>query len=403
MSSLEPYPQMKDSGKEWMETIPAHWRLDKIKRLARPGTKTFVDGDWIESPFITSGGVRTIQTGNIGVGAYREKGFPIRQRRYIRELWMYGGHAWRRSDLSIGAPVARACRAPDLGTRMITSVDVCILKTDGAAANAAFIVYALSSRYYLDWVGSLVRGSTRDRVSRTMLGSFVLPTPPLPEQNSIARFLDHADRRIQRYIRAKEKLIALLEEQKQVLIHDAVTGRIDVRTGRAHPEHKESRAERVGRIPKDWGLVSLRQIASKFGSGVTPRGGSAVYSDTGILFLRSQNVHFDGIRLDGVARISDEIHASLAGTHVKPGDVLLNITGASIGRVCAVPEEFEDANVSQHVCIIRPRQERVLPEFLASYLSTSAIQREIQVEQNGASVKGSRYGVFVASKCRCQP
>ena len=70
--------------------------------------------------------------------------------------------------------------------------------------------------------------------------------PPLPEQTAIVRFLDHADRHIRRYIRAKQKLIALLEEQKQAIIHQAVTGQIDVRTGEPHPSYKDSGVEWLG-------------------------------------------------------------------------------------------------------------------------------------------------------------
>ena len=76
--------------------------------------------------------------------------------------------------------------------------------------------------------------------------------PPLPEQTAIVRFLDHADRRIRRYIRAKQKLIALLEEQKQAIIHQAVTGQIDVRTGQPYPSYKDSGVEWLGDVPEHW-------------------------------------------------------------------------------------------------------------------------------------------------------
>ena len=76
--------------------------------------------------------------------------------------------------------------------------------------------------------------------------------PPLSEQVFIVRFLDHADRRIRRYIRAKQKRIALLEEQKQAIIHQAVTGRMDVRTGRPYPAYKSSGAEWLGEVPEHW-------------------------------------------------------------------------------------------------------------------------------------------------------
>ena len=82
--------------------------------------------------------------------------------------------------------------------------------------------------------------------------------PPLSEQAAIVCFLDCADRRIRRYIRTKEKLIALLEEQKQAIIHQAVTGRIDVRTGQPYPAYKPSRVEWLGGVPAHWEVRRVR-------------------------------------------------------------------------------------------------------------------------------------------------
>ncbi|MDE0528096.1 MAG: restriction endonuclease subunit S [Truepera sp.] len=268
IAGRRPYPAYKDSGVEWLGEVPEHWETSKIKSLARPGHKTFVDGDWIESPYITSGGVRLIQTGNIGVGEYKEKGF-----RYISEETFknFGCTEIEPGDVLIcrlGEPVARACLAPQLGSRMITSVDVCILKLRDDTS-AQFLVYSMSSCRYLDWVGSLVRGSTRDRVSRSMLGAFSVPIPPLPEQTAITHFLDYIDRRIQRYIQAKQKLITLLEEQKQAIIHQAVTGQIDVRTGQPYPAYKDSGVEWLGGVPEHWEARKLTWVARQE-TGHTP-------------------------------------------------------------------------------------------------------------------------------------
>ena len=197
------------------------------------------------------------------------------------------------------------------------------------------------------------------------------------------RYLDHADRRIQRYIDGKERLIALLEEEKQAIINQAVTRGLD-----PNVPLKPSGVQWLGDVPAHWEVVPLATLATKIGSGVTPRGGSTIYQESGIPFLRSQNVHFDGLRLEEVAFINAELHRLLSGTHVQAGDVLLNITGASIGRVCYVPHGLTDANVNQHVCIIRPKVNRLLPEFLASFLSTPFMQAEIRFEQNGASREG---------------
>ena len=103
-----------------------------------------------------------------------------------------------------------------------------------------------------------------------------------------------------------------------------------------------------------WPVDRIKDHVWKIGSGITPSGGAASYLDTGIPLLRSQNVHFDGLRLDDVAYIAEETHEEMSGTKLRPRDVLLNITGASIGRCALVPDGFGEGNVNQHVCIIRP-------------------------------------------------
>lgn len=107
-------------------------------------------------------------------------------------------------------------------------------------------------------------------------------------------------------------------------------------------------------VPDHWRWIRLGNLTSKIGSGSTPRGGSKVYVSDGVPFLRSQNIWNDGVRLDDVVFISAETHAKMRNTHVLPNDILLNITGASLGRCAIAPVDFPAANVSQHVTIIRP-------------------------------------------------
>ena len=92
------------------------------------------------------------------------------------------------------------------------------------------------------------------------IGDVRLPCPPLAEQAAIVRFLDHADQRIRRYIRAKQQLLALLEEQKQATIHDAVTGQIAVRTGRPYPVYTDSGVPWLASAPEHWERRRLKTL-----------------------------------------------------------------------------------------------------------------------------------------------
>ena len=123
-------------------------------------------------------------------------------------------------------------------------------------------------------------------------------------------------------------------------------------------------------------MARVKHVVSKIGSGKTPAGGSEAYPEEGVVFLRSQNIHFGGLRLEDVAYISEETHREMENTRLVEGDVLLNITGASIGRVARFPKGIGEANVNQHVCILRPTgsvDSRFLEYALSAYTTWAQI------------------------------
>ncbi|MBI4650817.1 restriction endonuclease subunit S [Candidatus Desantisbacteria bacterium] len=134
----------------------------------------------------------------------------------------------------------------------------------------------------------------------------------------------------------------------------------------------------------------LGSLVIKIGSGITPRGGSKVYTKTGIPFIRSQNVYPNGLRLDDIAFITYSQHDEMEPTKLLPYDVLLNITGASIGRACVVPKNFKEGNVNQHVCIIRCKTE-LNPYFLCYFLNSFKGQNQINSFQAGGNRQGLNY------------
>lgn len=131
-------------------------------------------------------------------------------------------------------------------------------------------------------------------------------------------------------------------------------------------------------------FVRLGDCTTKIGSGQTPSGGYRAYSTSGVPLIRSQNVLMGDFTTDGLAYISAKIDEDMRGTRVVRNDVLLNITGASIGRVCVVPEEICPANVNQHVCILRCNED-LHPAYLASVLASPAFQSMIWQDQAGAT------------------
>lgn len=134
----------------------------------------------------------------------------------------------------------------------------------------------------------------------------------------------------------------------------------------------------------NWQQVKLGDAAVKVGSGATPRGGSDSYHSAGTPLIRSQNVRSEGFTENGLVFLNQEQSDALKGVDVKTGDVLLNITGASIGRVAIAPASMDGARVNQHVCIIRPT-DGLNGEFLCRFLSTPWMQHFIMRTQSGAT------------------
>lgn len=132
------------------------------------------------------------------------------------------------------------------------------------------------------------------------------------------------------------------------------------------------------------GLIRLGNHTKKIGSGQTPSGGYRSYVPNGIPLIRSQNVLMGSFSSEGLVHISDEIDASMIGSRVLPGDVLLNITGASIGRVCVVPDDICPANVNQHVCIIRC-DDSLNPLYVSAVLASPKFQTFIWGSQAGGT------------------
>ncbi len=132
-------------------------------------------------------------------------------------------------------------------------------------------------------------------------------------------------------------------------------------------------------LPEGWVWITLEEISSKIGSGSTPKGGN--YSKDGIPFFRSQNVYNEGLVCADMKFISNATHKRMIGTEVRPKDLLLNITGGSLGRCAIVSDEFQIGNVSQHVCIIRPIF--VLSSYVHSFILSSLFKKSMNITGSG--------------------
>ncbi|MEW9048420.1 type I restriction endonuclease [Stutzerimonas stutzeri] len=182
---------------------------------------------------------------------------------------------------------------------------------------------------------------------------------------------------------ASELLKRIAEEKTRLVVEGKIK--------KQKPLAKIEDQEKPFVIPTDWEWVRLDSLLKKIGAGSTPLGGKQAYVAKGVKFLRSQNVWNEGLRLNDVAFIPEATHQKMSGTHVEAGDLLFNITGASIGRCAAVPSNFDTGNVSQHVTIIRPVSSNTQP-FLHVVLVSQLVQQTVMDVQVGVSREGLSIG-----------
>ena len=228
-----------------------------------------------------------------------------------------------------------------------------------------FFYWLMISPYVVDGLNKYMKGDNSPSIRGGDIEGFCYPIPPLPEQKRIVYRIESLFAKLDE---AKEKIQQVLdgaEMRKAAILHKAFTGELtktwrrennitttdDVNREKLSKECEEY--EIPYEIPDEWRWVTFNEVCTFIGSGVTPKGGQAVYTDSGIPFIRSQNVLNGKLDLSDVAYISDEINEKMKRTQIIGGETLLNITGASIGRSCYVPQEQSVGNVNQHVCILR--------------------------------------------------
>jgi type I restriction enzyme S subunit len=203
--------------------------------------------------------------------------------------------------------------------------------------------------------------------------------PQAPEQQKIADCLSSLDDMIAAQARKVEALTAHKKGLMQQLFP---------REGEALPRM---------RFPEFWDAPvwesrELGPMTRKVGSGITPLGGDKNYKLIGRPFIRSQNVGWGELMLDDVVYIDEETHRSFGSTEIEESDVLLNITGASIGRSAVADSRIVGGNVNQHVCIIRLKQEELNPVLLNQYLISNGGQKQIDSFQAGGNRQGLNFG-----------
>ena len=242
-----PYPAMNDSGVPWVGEVPTYWEVRRLKSWLDVNEFVLSEDTDPEYTF------EYLDIGSVATGRLTAKperirfgNSPSRARRVVRP-----------GDTIVSTVrtyLKAVWHAEHPGDDLVASTGFAVL-TPRRGAFPRFVSYFCQSDPFTNRVTAEAVGIAYPAIAETRLGTFEVCIPPYPEQAAIVRFLDHADRRIRRYIRAKQQLIALLEEQKQAVIHQAVTRGLD-----PNVRLKPSGVEWLGDVPEHWEVRRLKWV-----------------------------------------------------------------------------------------------------------------------------------------------
>ena len=374
---LRHYPELTDSGVLWASKMPEHWRTIRAKWL-------FTKMD------------RPVRQEDAVVPCFRDGTVTLRKNRrelgYTESLKEIGYQGVRRGDLVIHAmdAFAGACGVSESDGKSTPVYSVCAPR-DGAA-NSHYYAFCVREMARNQWILALSRG-IRERSTDFRFAAFgnqLVPVPPSLEQRAIVRFLDHADRRIQRYIRAKERLIELLEEQKQAIIHQAVTGQIDVRTGQPYPAYKDSGVKWLGEVPEHWEVRRLATLADLRVSNVDKHKREDEFA------VRLCN-YVDVYKNDRVSEDLSFMEATASAAEIRKfrlvvGDVLVTKDSedwTDIGVPALVEYTADNLVCGYHLAMLRPQDGVLLGAYLLRVLTSGPATWQFRVAATGVT----RYGL----------
>ena len=322
IADLKPYPSMKDSGVEWLGEMPEHWEL-------APGRHCFSE-DRQPNVGMVEKTVLSLSYGKIVVKPEEKLRGLVPESFETYQVVDPGNIICRPTDLQNDHTSLRFGISNNRG--IITSAYMCFGTRKVLDARFGYLLlhaYDLKKIFY--GLGS----GLRQNLSWKDFKYLPCTLPPLPEQAAIVRYLDHVERRVRRFVRAKQKLIGLLEEQKQAIIHRAVTRGLD-----PDVPLKDSGVEWLGEVPEHWEVRKLGHLI-KLTTGFPFKSEGFSQSEGDIRLLRGVNVSPGQLRWDAVVRWSGRDRQLFSEFELLLGDVVLGMDRPIIRsgiRVASVTE-----------------------------------------------------------------
>ena len=386
IAKLRPYAQYRDTGVPWLEKVPAHWYVRRLKTLC---TRSALYGANVAATSYTTVGVRFLRTTDIDDDGHLSGDGVFVPEELVENYLLTDDDILISRSGTIGRSFLYSRRVHG----RCAYAGYLVRFVPGIVVAPKYVLLFTKTHAFTGFLRAMAISSTIENVNGEKYANAPLPLPPLTEQAAIVRFLDHADRRIRRYIRAKEKLISLLEEKKQALIHEAVTGRIDVRTGRSYPAYKDSGMEWLGRVPVHWKEVALSAVAHSIQTG--PFGSQLHASDYvmgGIPVINPSHMDNGSIRPDPSIAVSQQKAAELSIHRLQPADIVVARRG-EVGR-CALATESEAGWLCGTGSLrIRLPSGALLPAYLVGLLNSPALRDSLRLSTIGATMENINSGI----------
>jgi type I restriction enzyme S subunit len=378
ITDLKPYPAMKDSGVPWLRKVPEHWEVRRLKYLLRERNGCSVDGSeqLLRVSQYTGVTKRTYVDGNDEPDTRAES--------------LVGYKRVEPEDLVVNIMLAWNGSMGVSQFQGIASPAYCVyrFKPD---AHPWYFHHLLRSPLYKGRIKTASTGVVESRLRLYTDDLYRLEAllPPPAEQAAIVRFLDHADRRIRRYIRAKQKLIKLLEEQKQAIIHRAVTRGLD-----PNVRLKPSGVEWLGDVPEHWGVRKLGQIAISFRTG--PFGSilhQSDYVEGGTPVINPTHMARGRIVEDTHCSVSPPVTDRLINYRLELHDLIFSRRG-ELGR-CALVRDREVGWLCGTGSIrVRVHYTDIEPEYLIKLMQVRWVGEYLSLFSIGATMDSLNTGIL---------
>ncbi len=352
-TDFHPYPAYKPSSLSWLGDMPAHWEVRRLRTVAEMRVSN-VDKHTREGelPVRLCNYVDVYKNDRItqAMSFMNATASWDEVERFRLEpgdvLITKDSEAWD----DIGVPSLVAESAGDL----LSGYHLALLRPFNKEVLGAYLALALQSRVVAYQFHVRANGVTRFGLTHTGIRSVQVPLPPLAEQRTIVRYLDHADRRIRRYVDAKRRLVDLLEEEKQAVINRAVTRGLD-----PDVRLKPSGVEWLGNVPAHWQVTALHyKYSQSLGKMLDSK---TIVGDYLLPYLRNTDIQWDRINVDNLP--SMDIPPSEYDRYtVRPGDLLV-CEGGEVGRSALWSGELTICGFQKALHRLRPRREDV-PRFM---------------------------------------